>query len=316
MRRRPLAPMTAMALALSMTCLVIAASNQPTAPLALATRQDPGDQPDCDARVVPTDHVLSTWRTRISPRDPEMVQNATLDRFARACAGRVAEFLVAEWLAFTPAVRRHAGTLLLATPARTRELIEALTDARVPPWSVDERHRLALVEHQDGHIRSNARRIFEGRPADTAEITHRYMTALALAGDRNRGRRVFEQTCGSCHRAHGVGASEFGPDLGLMNNRSPLQLLVDIVLPNCAIAESYQVYAITRRDDITVVGMMETCTDASVTLRTAGGHVHISRSEISGIRALPRSAMPEGLDALIEPAAMADLVTFLATPAH
>ena len=97
-----------------------------------------------------------------------------------------------------------------------------------------------------------------------------------------------------------------------MRSHLPGSLLADILRPNQSIADGYELWLAQLTDGSTVTGIIASETPSSVTFRRmGGGTTAVSRSQISSMRVAEVSAMPEGLDAQIDVAQMADLIAFI-----
>lgn len=91
-----------------------------------------------------------------------------------------------------------------------------------------------------------------------SDVVARYEAALSMEGDVERGRAVYERACAACHQVNGAGGVDFGPDLASVRNRAPEDLLVDILMPNEAIAAGYGQWRIERRGSAVVQGGITT----------------------------------------------------------
>jgi putative heme-binding domain-containing protein len=148
-----------------------------------------------------------------------------------------------------------------------------------------------------------------GRRQDVVEA---YRSALTAQGDRSRGRQVFQKVCAACHRLEGVG-HEIGPSLASFRNRGAEAILVNVLDPNREANPQYINYVLVTTDGRTLTGIIAAETANSVTLKRAEDVADtVPRDEIEQLRASGLSIMPEGLEKQIDPAAMADLLAYLA----
>lgn len=263
----------------------------------------------------PAPHVF--WLQRaIDPAVPEPVQRAAVEALGAIPGTGVGQVLLERWASLTPPVRSAAANAMLADPARTRQLVDALADGRVPSWSLDFWQKRALLMNDDEAIRTEARRLLEEKPEQRQAIVERYAAALNLRGDPKRGREVFDRVCAACHRLDDAGGGNLGPDLGTVRHKPVSALLTDILVPNQAIAQRYETYLVERTDGTREVGVIGSQTPTSITLRQQTREITIPRGEIRQLSIVPQSAMPPDLDQLIDPQQMADLLTFIVGPAR
>ncbi len=247
----------------------------------------------------------------VEPRQPDVVQVAALRALAATDDDAIAGVLLARWRDMTPAVRSEAANALLTRPARTRALLAALEQGKVPAWTLDFWQKRDLLMHEDPTIRTAARTLLEEKPEERAQRGERLDAALDLGGDAARGERVFAEQCAKCHVLDGAGTA-VGPDLGTVRGRPASVLLIDILWPNRSIAAGYEAYVIERVSGGIEQGVLAAQTPTAVVLRQEEGRERlIPRDDIKRMYGSTLSAMPGDLDRTLQPQQLADLVAFL-----
>ena len=87
-----------------------------------------------------------------------------------------------------------------------------------------------------------------------------------------------------------------------------------ILDPNQAVEDKYMLYAVTLTGGETLVAMISGESGEGITLQLLDDTVRkLLRSEIKSLKSTDRSAMPEGLEAALDPQKLADLITFVQT---
>ena len=132
-------------------------------------------------------------------------------------------------------------------------------------------------------------------------------------GDLERGRSLFfgKAVCYTCHKLGSEGG-RLGPDLtSIQKDRSAHDLLEAIVYPSVSFVREYETYRIkTRSGEQT--GIIQEQSPAAIVLATAPQtSLRIPRSDIVSMELHSTSLMPQGLDQLLTPQEMADLMAFL-----
>ncbi len=226
----------------------------------------------------------------------------------------VAEALLAAWPALSPRLRAEATEVLFARAERLRALLTAAESGSLSLAELDPIRLQSLAKHSDAEIRSRAEPLLAklkvGSRQETVDV---YRDALAARGDLSRGRQVFQKVCAACHRLDGVG-HEIGPSLASFRNRGAEAILVNVLDPNREVNPQYLNYVLVTADGRSMTGMITAETANSVTLRRAENVTDtVDRSDIDELRSSGMSLMPEGLEKQIDPAAMADLLTYLMT---
>jgi len=165
-----------------------------------------------------------------------------------------------------------------------------------------------------GELRDLAVKLFGQPSEDRAAVVGQYGQALHKEGDAGRGRQLFEMACTSCHRHGNVGV-EVGPSLSDVKVKPPEALLSDILDPNRMFEARYSAYQVETADGRVMVGLVSAENAESVTLTVqGGGREVIPRNTIRLMKALDRSLMPPGMEAVISVEQMSDLLSFLRQP--
>ena len=254
-------------------------------------------------------HVLSGL---LVPGEPQQVQVAAIRALATFNDPAVATLLLGRWTGLTPAPRSEVIARLLSRPAWTMGLLKAVEAGSIPAAVIPPNRRSLLQADRDPSIRALARSLLGGAtpgPRDAAYA--RYRPALELPSDRQRGARVFERECMTCHKL-GERGHAVGPNLASVQRRTPEEILLHILDPNREVAPDYLEYAVAIDDGRVLTGLVAAETAASLTLRRAeGSEDTVLRANIEVITGTGKSLMPEGLEARVSPPEMADLIAFI-----
>jgi putative membrane-bound dehydrogenase-like protein len=211
----------------------------------------------------------------------------------------------------SPTVRSEMIETLLSRNEWTDKLFDAIEAGRIAPGYVLSQRKAQLMENGDSEIRTRARRLFGSESSPREKVIEQYRASLNLTGDRERGRKVFEQSCIACHRLGNLGQN-VGPNLTTIQNRTPESLLIQILDPNREVLANFTQYLIELNDGSLVSGQIASESPASVTLQRAGGmEESILRQNIKSISGSGLSLMPEGLEQSIDHQQMSDLITLL-----
>ncbi|MPY90249.1 MAG: c-type cytochrome [Luteitalea sp.] len=248
----------------------------------------------------------------LQPDEEQEIQLAAMHTIGTLDDPSLFDFVVRSWRSLSPAVRSEAGEILLANKDRVTVLLEAMENGTVPPVQIDPAARSRLLKYSDQTVQEKARTLFETRGSSSREeILATYRAATSSAGDSHRGRKIFEQSCMSCHRfgAHG---QELGPNLASVRHKTREEILTQILDPNREVSPEFLLYDIQLKNSRSASGMIVNETSSSLTIKRPGGvEETILRQNIEHIGSSGVSIMPEGLEAVIAPQEMADLLEFL-----
>jgi putative heme-binding domain-containing protein len=181
--------------------------------------------------------------------------------------------------------------------------------------------KIATYTKEDARLRAIALHRFLLPWASTAasrpialESTERPMAELK-GGDWARGRQVFfsdEAACSRCHQVSGQGG-KIGPDLGNLIHRDYQSVLRDIREPSAAINPDYITHLVELKSGKVLVGVLRSSADKLIVGQQNGQEALIDQADVESITPQRTSTMPDGLDKVLGPAKMLDLLTFLLT---
>lgn len=249
----------------------------------------------------------------LDPRQPPALQQAAIKTLAIFPELEVAKKLLAGWNGFSPPVRTEVVEVLLAKPDRIPLLLEAVQQGQIGVGQITPVRRGLLMKHADLAIRERAKVLFAREsPGPRGEIIKDYQQKLAaLQGDAQRGARIFERECATCHRIGDKG-QEVGPNLETIRHHAPLQVLTNLLDPSREVSPAYVEYIVTTLEGRVATGMMASETATSVTLRRANNvQETILRANIDEIVGSGKSLMPEGLEKKVTPQEVADLLAYV-----
>ncbi|WP_439481188.1 PVC-type heme-binding CxxCH protein [Cyclobacterium plantarum] len=140
------------------------------------------------------------------------------------------------------------------------------------------------------------------------------LTADALKqANLQAGKKLFLQSCGSCHKMFGEGA-DIGPDLTGSNRQDPDYILLNVLEPSAEIQDAYRLVIITTLDGRTYTGNVVAESPRQITLKIAGQDpVQINKSNIQNKEITDLSLMPPGLFEPLSNQEVVDLMAYLQT---
>lgn len=201
----------------------------------------------------------------------------------------------------------------MQTPRRVAALLDAIEADRIPLSQISSTARSQLVEYSDTTLQNRAKKLLTTSARNPrSEVIARYQQQLDPAeGNPDRGEEVYRAQCSSCHTFQEMGSS-LGPPLETVQDKTPEELLIQILDPSREITPGYDLYLLELDDGRTLQGTITDESPTGLTLKQPGGVVRtILRQNIESLSATNRSPMPEGLERTLSPEDINDLLAFL-----
>ncbi len=255
--------------------------------------------------------LLTSLLDTAEPTDVQLAALSTLASFDRPA---VAALILKHWPTFTPRVRTRAQDVLFSRESWLVELLDAAIQQPLVARDLDVARLKILKARNNTGIRDRAAKLYAAAVSDAAShrsVLDSYEQALKLPADAAHGKEVFKKICAACHRVEGVGF-EIAPNLATMRNRTPDNILLNVLDPSREVNPQYVLYEIVTKDGRSLTGMIADETATSVTLKRANNETDtVLRIDIDTMQSSGLSLMPAGLEKQIDRQAMADLIAYL-----
>ncbi|PYM16818.1 MAG: dehydrogenase, partial [Verrucomicrobia bacterium] len=247
----------------------------------------------------------------LRPQFSATLQQAALDRLKQIDRPEIGRTLLGGWKNYGPSLRTEVLNAALSRVEWVRELLAAIQSGTIAAAEVSPVHQQRLMRHALEEIREQAEKLFTARNPDRQKLVKDYAAVNHLTGNAERGVALYRQNCLACHQLKGEGTS-LGPDLGTVADKPVETLLVAILDPNQAFETKYINYSAVTKSGREISGMIAVETPNSITLRTAGGQDEVVlRSDLKELTSSKLSLMPEGLENVLKPQDMADLIAYI-----
>lgn len=263
--------------------------------------------------------LVARQRPELANELPALLDEAAIRIDAlRAVAGydseKLGTLLLAKYPKFNAEEKRETVLTLSARPRYGRMLNTALKENKIPKTDVPV------------HVARQLRRVvgsgfvetwgpIDELPASENAAYNKYQRLLtndALAkASPQRGKLLFQRTCGSCHQMFGEGGI-IGPDLTGSNRTNISYILGNVLNPSEEIQDDYRMVVVTTRDGRTYSGNIVGENTRQITLRVVGQDaVVINKSDIQSQEITDVSMMPPGLFDMLRDEEVLDLVAYL-----
>jgi putative membrane-bound dehydrogenase-like protein len=240
------------------------------------------------------------------------LRDGALSALGRQSDASVAAQLLKNWKQTSPAARPAIIRLLLSRDEWASALLDGVRKkvVAVPEVSLEDRQRLAASSSES--IRKAASELFPtGSHSDKVALIKKYQAEITAAGDATKGAAVFAANCAACHLLNGVGHA-VGPDLANLRDRDAGFFIQNVLDPGAIVEPRFANYQVVMKDRRVLSGLITSETAGNLTLTGGNGAAEtVARADVKDIRVSPLSMMPEGLEAAMTPAQMADLIAFL-----
>ena len=250
---------------------------------------------------------------------PGPLRRASLRGLSSFDDPRVAPFVTEAYASLSSEEKQEVLATLLARPASARTLLAAIDAKAIPLTDLGAPQVRQLKGIKDAQIVDWLR----AHPAMTNAVSNKQGEIARLkaaltpetirAGDANRGRALFSQSCALCHKLFDAGA-DIGPEITGANRTDVDYLLGNILDPNALIGKDYQSTTIETTDGRILIGMVRSENKDAITLKTLAGSMVLPRGDVGKMEASEISMMPEGLISALAPDQVRDLFAYLSSP--
>ncbi len=284
---------------------------------------DPTEDPQ--QRLVALEILLTRKADRMGPTlrkllDDKELRTAAIRGLVSVGGKEVPELLLARYADVTPAQRQEIIQSLTTRPEYAYPLLDAIDKGRIPRGDVSA---LIVRQLQAINDESLSRRLVEVwgevRPVSETkrELIEKYraeFTPAALAAaNLAEGKKVYTQTCASCHKLFDEGG-ELAPEL-TGSQRANLDYLLDNILdPSAIVPVNYRVVVLLLDDGRILQGVVENENPLQLTLRTATEEIVVPLDSIEVRKRSSLSMMPEGMLEHLTAEQRRDLIAYLQSP--
>jgi putative membrane-bound dehydrogenase-like protein len=239
---------------------------------------------------------------------------AAVDGLAAENDSKIATRILDAFPVATPAVRRAILEAVFARSDYLPEVVSAVEKNRVPASALNSIQRSTLLQLSDVLVRKRAMELFKPLRSVDEKTLQRFIAALTKPRNEVNGEKMYRTHCSTCHHAHGVGFA-VAPDLTSEFRRAEETIVRDILAPSEVIEPGHETWMVKTTDGRSLTGILSSESAASLVLSLPGGQqLDILRKEVSSIKALPVSLMPESLSQVLKPSDVADLIFWLRRP--
>ena len=188
----------------------------------------------------------------IAPAQPKQVRLTALVALQSYDDASVAVSILEQYGAMDTDLRSRARNVLCGRPAWSEALLAAVESGKISRQDVPLDQVRQILLHHDSKLDAKVAALWgEVQPATTFEKQQaiaRIMRILKTGeGDASRGKALFAQTCGACHKLRG-GNVTIGPDLTAYDRKDLNFLVPNIVDPSASIRPEYATYTLRTTD--------------------------------------------------------------------
>ena len=280
--------------------------------LPLSLRQEILAQP----RIIPNE-ASSKWLVSMG-KNPDLRLSSWVTR-ARFKDESLPEEILTSWKNLPIIERQQALELLVERPVWTNKLLDALESDKIAPRDIPVHiaRQIALLPGKEFALRIE-KNWGSIRPSNQDKVKRLgdWKTKLAAldlkTANLTDGAKVYEQSCGACHKLFGKGAS-LGPDLTGGQRQSLDYWAENLVDPSAIVPKEYKLEVLELKNGRVISGAVQIETPLALTVRTTTETITISPSELETRRVTNQSLMPEGQLERFTPKELVDLLGYLMT---
>jgi putative membrane-bound dehydrogenase-like protein len=256
----------------------------------------------------------------VRPEERPEVRQAALAALGGFATPKVANVLLERYPKLDPASRDRVRDLLSRRKDSAFRLLDAVAAGTIAVRDLPTQQVLQMAQFHDPKLDARIEAVWgriprSNSPEKAERIAHiRGILPEGDKGDPARGRKVFRDTCATCHRLFGEGGA-IGPDLSGAERGNLDFLLTSVVDPGALIRKEYEAQTIATTDGRVLTGLVVEENDRALTLLDSKQQkIVVPRSDIDERQPSPVSFMPEGLLDPLRDDQVRDLFRYLQSP--
>lgn len=209
-------------------------------------------------------------------------------------------------------------SILVSRPAWASALVDAIRLNRVDKQIVPADLARRLLFHDRPSLSDQVLSLWpelneSSRPRGRRETASLASIILEGSADPYRGKRLFLDSCGRCHKLFNVGG-DVGPDLTADPRNDLSRLLIAVTAPSAEVREGFETYVAVTDDGRVISGLLIDQDDHVVVIREADGRdVILERDGLEELVRQTKSLMPDGLLDQMSDQEVRDLFAYLRT---
>jgi len=215
-----------------------------------------------------------------------------------------------------PDLAKHVSVFEISRTGKA----DALESVEIAVYTTDSQPDLSVTWYTNEDERKRPlplhRQLLPWANVTPPDATSVQMESPELSGGNYaRGKALFfgdVAQCSKCHRVNGQGG-DAGPDLSNLIHRDYQSVLRDIRTPSAAINPDHLTYLIELTDGRSLSGVVKQERGQIRIIDAAGKQTVVVAANVESMTPASVSTMPEGLDKLLGPEKLRDLLTFLLT---
>ncbi|MBY0227690.1 MAG: c-type cytochrome [Gemmataceae bacterium] len=254
--------------------------------------------------------------------DDAAMRGAALRALARFDAKETSAAILALYPKLTPDEKEDALGTLASRPAYALALLEAIESKTVPRGDVSAywaRQMLALKDKTVSAKLATAWGTLRPPAKERDALTAKYKKLAEGEHRRNadlaRGRMVFDNACGKCHRMFGEGG-KIGPELTGSQREKAEYVLHKVLDPNATVPRDWQASIIRTKRGRVITGVVKEESERLIVVQTPTEEVRVRKSDIEKREQTRNSLMPEGQLQAMKDEEVRDLLAYLASKAQ
>lgn len=249
--------------------------------------------------------------------DDAALRDSALKALARYSASSTDREILSRYSTFSTQEKQSALQTLASRRVWARSLIDTLVRGEIAAGDITAFTARQLDSLEDRDI-SRALSEVWGEVRETPSDLVRQMSTLRRTltsdnlakADHARGKALFQQHCGKCHRFFGEGGN-IGPDLTGAQRTNLTYLLENILDPSASVAKEYRMHVVQTSDGRVISGLVENETSELVTIVNGVDRSVVPLDEIESRKSSEVSVMPTGLLSPLTEAEIRDLFGYL-----
>jgi putative heme-binding domain-containing protein len=258
-----------------------------------------------------------TARDWLDLLDNQSRRNQAIRELAAFDDPKIAGIILQPYRRYLTEDRQATISTLSSRRSLAGPLVQAMRNGQVQPSEVSAFYARQIFNLGDDRLNKQLEQVWgklRKSPEEKQKLIASWQSRLSPSvisdASISNGKRIFQQSCASCHSLFGEGGT-LGPHLDGSNRHNLYYVLENLIDPSAVLPQDYRMTVVTLKDGRVLSGNISAQSRHTITVAGLDSVEVIPVSEVVNQEQFEQSTMPEGLLQTMKDQEVVDLIAYL-----